>query len=131
MKPSKASRLNKAMMFGMIIMAIIVFGCVFAMLYLSYDNTEEQSEKQDLYSISFDESLNGDSIIISINDSIVFHDIATNDTTVSASGYSEQNMISISDISDGTTINENLPTESLSLDINKNEDGLFVIYTER
>ncbi|MBQ6964064.1 MAG: hypothetical protein IJP82_00035 [Bacteroidaceae bacterium] len=47
LRTNKAARLNRYMMFGMLFLGIIVLGCVFAFLYLSFNpsfgGTQEES----------------------------------------------------------------------------------------
>lgn len=40
LRNNKATRLNRYMMFGMLFLGIIVIGCVFAFLYLSFNKTD-------------------------------------------------------------------------------------------
>lgn len=47
LRNNKATRLNRYMMFGMLFLGIIVLGCVFAFLYLSFNKTDNPFVKQD------------------------------------------------------------------------------------
>ena len=40
LRNNRAAKLNRYMMFGMFFLGIIVLGCVFAFLYLSYNRTD-------------------------------------------------------------------------------------------
>ena len=63
LRNNKATRLNRYMMFGMFFLGIIVLGCVFAFLYLSFNKTDnpfvQQPQGDDV----------PDSIIFIVNDS--------------------------------------------------------------
>lgn len=43
MKNNKAARLNRHIMYGTFLMGIIVLGCVFGVLYMSYRPGEDQT----------------------------------------------------------------------------------------
>lgn len=43
---NRAAKLNRYMMFGMFFLGIIVLGCVFAFLYLSYNRTDNPFVQQ-------------------------------------------------------------------------------------
>lgn len=63
LRNNRATRLNRYMMFGMFFLGIIVLGCVFAFLYLSFNKTDnpfvQQPQNSDV----------PDSIIFIVNDS--------------------------------------------------------------
>lgn len=63
LRNNKATRLNRYMMFGMFFLGIIVLGCVFAFLYLSFNKTDnpfvQQPQNDDM----------PDSIVFIVNDS--------------------------------------------------------------
>lgn len=63
LRNNKATRLNRYMMFGMFFLGIIVLGCVFAFLYLSFNKTDnpfvQQPQNDDV----------PDSIVFIVNDS--------------------------------------------------------------
>ena len=46
LRNNKATRLNRYMMFGMFFIGIIVLGCVFAFLYLSFNKTDNPFVQQ-------------------------------------------------------------------------------------
>lgn len=46
LRNNKATRLNRYMMFGMFFLGIIVLGCVFAFLYLSFNKTDNPFVQQ-------------------------------------------------------------------------------------
>ena len=64
LKNNRAAKLNRYMMFGMFFLGIIVLGCVFAFLYLSFNKTDnpfvQQPEGEGLT----------DSIVLIVNDSV-------------------------------------------------------------
>lgn len=69
LRNNKAARLNRIMMFGTFFLGVIVLGCVFGFLYLSYDKSVTESGQP---------SQNGsaaDSIIIMVSDSTVLNDL--------------------------------------------------------
>lgn len=63
LRNNKASRLNRYMMFGMFFLGIIVLGCVFAFLYLSFNKTDNPFVQQPQGGDA------PDSIIFIVNDS--------------------------------------------------------------
>jgi hypothetical protein len=46
LRNNRAAKLNRYMMFGMFFLGIIVLGCVFAFLYLSYNRTDNPFVQQ-------------------------------------------------------------------------------------
>ena len=64
LKNNRAAKLNRYMMFGMFFLGIIVLGCVFAFLYLSFNKTDnpfvQQPEGEGVT----------DSIVLIVNDSV-------------------------------------------------------------
>lgn len=46
LKNNKAAKLNQYMMFGMFFLGLIVIGCVFAFLYLSFNKTDNPFVQQ-------------------------------------------------------------------------------------
>lgn len=63
LRNNKATRLNRYMMFGTLLLGILVLGCVFAFLYLSFnrsDNPFVQQPKEDETAT--------DSIVLIVND---------------------------------------------------------------
>ena len=64
LRNNRATRLNRYMMFGMFFLGIIVLGCVFAFLYLSFNKTDNPFVQQ-----SEDEGVT-DSIVLIVNDSV-------------------------------------------------------------
>lgn len=114
---SKASRFNRQMMTGMGFFAIILFGCVFAMLYYSFQNVSDKRVVKDYYAIAFDKSICNDSVTIAVNDSVIFSGIATDTAFIRADGNTEQNMLSVTDITNSKTLNTDLPLEPSSVRI--------------
>jgi hypothetical protein len=64
LKNNKAARLNRYMMFGTLFLGILVLGCVFAFLYLSYNIPPEDETPQ---------TSTADSIILVVNDSTLLN----------------------------------------------------------
>jgi hypothetical protein len=64
LRNNRAAKLNRYMMFGMFFLGIIVLGCVFAFLYLSYNKTDNPFVQQPQ-----EENSVSDSIVILVNDS--------------------------------------------------------------
>ena len=64
LRNNRAAKLNRYMMFGMFFLGIIVLGCVFAFLYLSFNKTDNPFVQQ-----SEDEGVT-DSIVLIVNDSV-------------------------------------------------------------
>lgn len=125
---NKATRLNKTMLFGTVIMGIIVLGCVFGMLYLSFDKTMYADSSSERYSITFGEQALGDSMAISLNGTLLFSGTASSDTVISADVSPEQNMLSVSDLSDNESLNSDIPCEPVKIVVNK-ADGQITIET--
>jgi hypothetical protein len=63
LRNNKAARLNRYMMFGTLFLGILVLGCVFAFLYLSYNKTDNPFVEQPK------EEGATDSIVLIVNDS--------------------------------------------------------------
>lgn len=63
LRNNKAARLNRYMMFGTLFLGILVLGCVFAFLYLSYNKTDNPFVEQPK------EEGAVDSIVLIVNDS--------------------------------------------------------------
>lgn len=63
LRNNKAARLNRYMMFGTLFLGILVLGCVFAFLYLSYNKTDNPLVEQPK------EEGAADSIVLIVNDS--------------------------------------------------------------
>ncbi|MBO7570091.1 MAG: hypothetical protein J6T11_07050 [Bacteroidaceae bacterium] len=64
LKNNKAARLNRYMMFGTLFLGILVLGCVFAFLYLSYNIPSEDETPQ---------TSTADSIVLIVNDSTLLN----------------------------------------------------------
>ena len=62
LRNNRAAKLNRDMMFGMFFLGIIVLGCVFAFLYLSYNRTDNPFVQQP------QEEGVTDSIVLLVND---------------------------------------------------------------
>jgi len=62
LRNNRAAKLNRYMMFGMFFLGIIVLGCVFAFLYLSYNRTDNPLVQQP------QEEGVTDSIVLLVND---------------------------------------------------------------
>ncbi|MBO5585627.1 MAG: hypothetical protein J5924_04545 [Bacteroidaceae bacterium] len=62
LRNNRAAKLNRYMMFGMFFLGIIVLGCVFAFLYLSYNRTDNPFVQQP------QEEGVTDSIVLLVND---------------------------------------------------------------
>jgi len=67
LRNNKAARLNRYMMFGTLLLGILVLGCVFAFLYLSYSQTSDPSVGQPQA-----EGM-ADSIMLLVNDSTLLN----------------------------------------------------------
>lgn len=65
LRNNKAAKLNRYMMFGMFFLGIIVFGCVFAFLYMAYEGQGARGEGQEVT----EEQEVTDSILLIVNDS--------------------------------------------------------------
>lgn len=63
LRNNRAAKLNRYMMFGMFFLGIIVLGCVFAFLYLSYNRTDTPFVQQPQ-----EEGAATDSIVLLVND---------------------------------------------------------------
>lgn len=63
LRNNRAAKLNRYMMFGMFFLGIIVLGCVFAFLYLSYNRTDNPLVQQPQ-----EEGAATDSIVLLVND---------------------------------------------------------------
>ena len=63
LRNNKAARLSRYMMFGTLFLGILVLGCVFAFLYLSYNKTDNPFVEQPK------EEGAADSIVLIVNDS--------------------------------------------------------------
>ena len=68
LRNNKATRLNRYMMFGMFFLAIIVLGCVFAFLYLSFNKTDNPFVGQP------SEGEPQDSIVLIVSDSTLLNE---------------------------------------------------------
>ena len=63
LRNNRAVKLNRYMMFGMFFLGIIVLGCVFAFLYLSFNKTDNPFVQQP------EDGGVTDSIVLIVNDS--------------------------------------------------------------
>ena len=61
---NKATRLNRYMMFGTLLLGILVLGCVFVFLYLAYDSPTLGGQQKEAPQTS-----TSDSLILLVNDS--------------------------------------------------------------
>ena len=112
---SKASRFNRQMMTGMGFFAIILLGCVFGMLYYSFQNVSDTRIVKDYYGLTFDKSIHNDSVSVAVNDSVLFEGIASDTVFVRSDGNMEQNMLSVTDLTTSQTLNADLPLEPSSI----------------
>ncbi len=71
LRNNKATRLNRYMMFGTLFLGVIVLGCVFAFLYLSYNKTDNPFVQQPN---TEDEATAVDSIVFIVNDSTLLEE---------------------------------------------------------
>ena len=71
LRNNKATRLNRYMMFGTLFLGVIVLGCVFAFLYLSYNKTDNPFVQQPN---TEDEATAVDSIVFFVNDSTLLEE---------------------------------------------------------
>ena len=69
LRNNKATRLNRYMMFGTLLLGILVLGCVFAFLYLSFDKTKPLSAGQ-----PDNDATAQDSIVFIVNDSTLMEE---------------------------------------------------------
>ena len=69
LRNNKATRLNRYMMFGTLLLGILVLGCVFAFLYLSFDKTNPLSAGQPDSGATAQ-----DSIVFIVNDSTLMEE---------------------------------------------------------
>jgi len=123
---NKATRFNRKMTMASAVFAIILLGCVFGMLYYSFQNVKEKSKTiKNLYSIRFDKGLN-DSLSVAVNDSVVFSGISNDSLFVTADGDNKQNMISVEDFTTKQSLNSNLPAERSAVIISCNNGKLAV-----
>lgn len=118
---NRATRFNRRMSAASAVFAIILLGCVFGMLYYSFQN-QKQTDKTipNMYSVRFDTGF-ADSVTVAINDSVVFEGIANDTLFVGADGNNMQNMISIDDHSIGKSLNQDLPAEPSAVIISGKE----------
>ena len=70
LRNNKATRLNRYMMFGTLLLGILVLGCVFAFFYLSFDKTNPLSAGQP----EDDATTAQDSIVFIVNDSTLLEE---------------------------------------------------------
>ena len=68
LRNNRAVKLNRYMMFGMFFLGIIVLGCVFAFLYMSYSKTDNPFAGQPK-----EEEGTTDSIVLIVNDSTLLN----------------------------------------------------------
>ena len=61
---NKATRLNRYMMFGTLLLGILVLGCVFAFLYLAYNSPTLGGQQKEM-----PQTNTSDSLILLVNDS--------------------------------------------------------------
>ncbi|MCM1311983.1 MAG: hypothetical protein NC206_02975 [Bacteroides sp.] len=125
-RQSKASKINRGLLFGMMFLAVIVFGCVFAMLYVSFEKTDIEARVTSFYEVSISRDFGGDSLLVFINDSMVFTGTVPSgmekDTVLHAGGsVGEIQMMSVADLSTGESLNENLPKEPSKIFVEKPE----------
>ncbi|MBQ9665394.1 MAG: hypothetical protein IJ635_07545 [Bacteroidaceae bacterium] len=71
LRNNKATRLNRYMMFGTLFLGVIVLGCVFAFLYLSYNKTDNPFVQQPN---TEEEAPAVDSIVFIVNDSTLLEE---------------------------------------------------------
>ena len=71
LRNNKATRLNRYMMFGTLFLGVIVLGCVFAFLYLSYNKTDNPFVQQPN---TEHEATAVDSIVFIVNDSTLLEE---------------------------------------------------------
>lgn len=122
MHKSKASKVNSRLLYGMMFLAVVVFGCVFVLLYMSYQKTDETECRADFYDIYVSSAFNGDSIAVYVDDSILFMGLVStsDDIVLHAEGRKNENsMISVEDVAAEETCNENLPQEPSRIFIEK------------
>ena len=61
---NKATRLNRYMMFGTLLLGVLVLGCVFAFLYLAYNSPTLGGQQKEI-----PQTNTSDSLILLVNDS--------------------------------------------------------------
>lgn len=71
LRNNKATRLNRYMMFGTLLLGILVLGCVFAFLYLSFNKTDNPFVQQPN---TEEEATAVDSIVFIVNDSTLLEE---------------------------------------------------------
>ena len=116
----KAAKFNRQMMGGMGVFAILLLGCVFGMLYYSFRNVEDKQVINNLYGVRFVKGMN-DSVEVAVNDSVLFRGIAHDTLFLKGNGNTRQNMITVSDLTTGETVNENLPVEPTSVIVSRDK----------
>lgn len=126
LRNSKSARTNRSMLFGMMFLAVIVLGSVFAMLYLSFEKNSEAKDAP-LYTMSISPALIGDSLMIVVNDSVIFNGMVTplntgEEKVLTAPSAGEQNMISIVNLTTGETLHDNMPPAPITLTIGEEEE---------
>ncbi len=118
---NKATRFNRRMSMASAVFAIILLGCVFGMLYFSFQNVKEKDKIiPNMYSLRFDSGF-CDSVTVAINDSVVFTGIANDTLFIGADGNNVQNMIMVEDKTESLSLNQDLPQEPSAVVISKNK----------
>ena len=76
LRNNKATRLNRFMMFGMFFLGIIVLGCVFAFLYMSFNPASLGGEQKGASSVQQHQEgeTATDSIVFIVNDSTLLEE---------------------------------------------------------
>ena len=104
------------------VFAIILLGCVFGMLYYSFQNQKQKDKTiPNMYNVRFDADFT-DSVTVAVNDSVVYEGTANDTIFVGADGNNIQNMISVDDHSIGKSLNQDLPVEPSAIIISGKEN---------
>jgi len=120
---NRASRSNMAFLKITMALGILLLVVVSLLWYLAFKNSKstEGYAIYYSYSIGFSDSMEGDSVSVVVNDSVVYDGIVenANETVCKAGGNNAGNMITAHDYSSDKTYNSNLPFNDAKITISK------------
>lgn len=131
MRQNRASRQNRKFLTVTMLVGFILLVAIGSLWTIAFENekVKEVMKEHDKYVMKLDQSLLGDSLRVDVNSSTVYLGRMTEEDMGErrVKGNDMQNMISVTDLATGKTLNENLPLDSVSIVIGKDSVGGFVL----
>ncbi|MBQ0061418.1 MAG: hypothetical protein MJZ69_05905 [Bacteroidaceae bacterium] len=131
---SHTKHLNKNRQFavGIFVLVFVVLCVVVIFLMMCYDRMGKQTSTKDYYEIELNRGFAGDSLILAVNDSVLFNGVVTQDTLkLSFKPFDESHMLSVGDPVTGMAQNNTISIPKGRIILKRTEDKRGLLVTEQ